>query len=260
MQKNSKSPLKDKPLRYAGQSLDERIDMLVNEKAMTYFFSAFFVLWFAGYEWWRYFRNPAPSPKTITVLAIAWILFCTYKSIRIFKEVRNLRQGRDGERAVGQFLEELRHNGHRVFHDILADQFNVDHVVISTKGIYTIETKTYSKPLHGDARITFDGEKLLINGKEPASNAVAQVSGAARWLQSVLLESTGKKIPVKPVVLFPGWFVETKPQARNSAVWVLNPKAFPTYITNQADILVNNDVQLACYHLSRYIRTKEATR
>ena len=84
MEKNSKSPLKDKPLRYAGQSLDERIDTLVNEKAIFYFFSAFFVLWFAVYEWWRYFRNPAPSPKTITVLAIAWIVFCAYRFIEIF--------------------------------------------------------------------------------------------------------------------------------------------------------------------------------
>lgn len=256
----SKSPIKNKPLRHAGQSLDEQIDTLINEKAVSYVLSGIFVFWFAGYEWWRFYRNPEPSPKIITVFALAWTVFCAYKIKIILNKVRNLRQGRDGERAVGQYLDELRQNGHRVFHDILADQFNVDHVVISTKGIFAIETKTYSKPQRGEARITFDGEKLLIKGKQPTNNPVTQVSAAAKWLQSVLLESTGKKMPIKPVVLFPGWFIETLPQARNASAWVLNPKAFPAYITNQANVLTNEDMQLACYHLSRYIRSKEASR
>ena len=149
----SKSPIKNKPLRHAGQSLDEQIDTLINEKAVSYVLSGIFVFWFAGYEWWRFYRNPEPSPKIITVFALAWTVFCAYKIKIILNKVRNLRQGRDGERAVGQYLDELRQNGHRVFHDILADQFNVDHVVISTKGIFAIETKTYSKPQRGEARI-----------------------------------------------------------------------------------------------------------
>jgi hypothetical protein len=50
------------------------------------------------------------------------------------------------------------------YHDIVGDSFNVDHVVISAKGIYVIETKTYSKPASGAANITYDGQQLLVNG------------------------------------------------------------------------------------------------
>ena len=47
-------------------------------------------------------------------------------------KVRALQLGRDGERAVGQFLEQqLLSEGARVIHDIPADGFNLDHVVIS---------------------------------------------------------------------------------------------------------------------------------
>jgi hypothetical protein len=35
MKQNKKSPIKAKPLRYAGQSLDEEIDKLINEEALA---------------------------------------------------------------------------------------------------------------------------------------------------------------------------------------------------------------------------------
>lgn len=42
--------------------------------------------------------------------------------------------------------------GVRFFHDVPADGFNLDHVVISPRWIYVIETKTISKSA-GDARV-----------------------------------------------------------------------------------------------------------
>ena len=66
-----------------------------------------------------------------------------------------------------------------------------------------------------------------------------------------LKESTGKEFVIKPVVVFPGWFVESKNHNKH---WVLNPKGLPTFIQNQKEILSQEDVKLAAYHLSRYIR------
>ena len=60
--------------------------------------------------------------------------------------------------------------------------FNLDHVVIGTKGIFT----------------------------------------------------TGKSFAVKPVVLYPGWFVEQRPGSKRD-VWVLNEKAFPKFLANEAN-------------------------
>jgi hypothetical protein len=79
-------------------------------------------------------------------------------------KIRQLRLGRDGERAVGQFLERLRDGGGQVFHDVPGDGFNLDHVVISPHGRYVVETKTLSKPWP-KATITVDGDSLRIAGR-----------------------------------------------------------------------------------------------
>ncbi|MBU2578244.1 NERD domain-containing protein, partial [Patescibacteria group bacterium] len=207
MKQKKKSPIKDKPLRYVGQSLDERIIKLINEDAVPYIIVGFMMVCFAGYEWWRYFKNPSPHPITVSFAVVIIVLFCAYRVKKIFKQVKAVKLGRDGERAVGQYLENLREKGHRIFHDLLGDNFNLDHVIISRKGIYVIETKTYSKPAKGEAKIGFDGEKLTIKDFEIQSKPIIQVKAASNWLKNILLETTGKSFLVKPVILFPGWYI-----------------------------------------------------
>lgn len=251
---NKKSPIKDKPLRYVGQSLDERIQKLINEDALPYVMASFFMVCFAGYEWWRYFRDPPPSPKIMTFVASLFVIFCIYKMRKTLKEVKAAKLGRDGERAVGQYLEHLREKGHRIFHDLLGDNFNLDHVIISRKGIYVIETKTYSKPTKGEAKISFDGQSLDIKALGNQTKPITQVVAASNWLKNILFETTGKNFSIRPVILFPGWYIESIGQGKKSPIWVLNPKALPSFIENQPDIISQEDMMLASFHISRYIR------
>ena len=256
----TKSPIKDKPLRYAAQTLDERIHQRVNEDALPYILVIFFFFFLAGYEWLRYFTGFQPYPKAVTVLAFLFLIFGGYKARKILREVKALRLGRDGERVVGQYLENLREKGYRIFHDVSGGHFNLDHVILSTKGIYVIETKTYSKPAKGSPKIYYDGESLEINGMKKQNKPIVQVQAASNWLKEMLSETTGKTLPVKPVVLFPGWYVESTRQGKNPGVWVLNPKALPKFIEKEPDIISRENVMLAAYHISRYIRTFEANK
>jgi hypothetical protein len=114
---------------------------------------------------------------------------------------------------------------YQVFHDVPGDAFNLDHVCIGSAGAFTVETKTWSKSASGNARIQFDGQRLLVNGHEPERDVVAQAQAQARWLARTLQESTGRSIPVQPVVVFPGWFVEASPGAHKS-VWVTELNAW----------------------------------
>ncbi len=173
------------------------------------------------------------------------------------KKIKALRLGRDGEMAVGQYLESLRENGAKVFHDIQGEGFNLDHVVIDKSGIYVIETKTFSKPDKGQTIVTYDGEKVFVNGKEPDRNPVIQVKAACHWLKELLKESTGKDCNPRPVVVFPGWFVQPTVEAKNSDVWVLNPKALPAFISNSKPQYEGDAVGLFSYHLSRYVRAEK---
>ena len=249
------SPLKDRPLRNPGQSLDEEIERQFDDEAMPYFVVSLGTLILAGMEWWRFVHPSPPKPWMYTIFAAIVIGYSTFRMVKAVRRVRAMKLGRDGEKVVGQFLEDLRAKGAMVFHDIPANGFNVDHIVISPKGIYVIETKTYSKPKGREATVRYDGVKLTVNGKVPDRDPVKQVQAITTWVKTLLAESTGKAFAVKPVVVFPGWYVETVHTAAHDKVWVLNPKGLPSFIQNDRGELAPEDVNLAAYHLSRYIRS-----
>lgn len=258
MAEASKSPLKDKPLRHAGQSLEEERRLLIDEMIETPLLMALVFVLLALLEWWRYWQEMKPSPELFTIAAVVFVLFSAWRVWRVRRRLGALTQGIEGEKAVGQFLERLRSAGYDVFHDIVAAGFNIDHVLIGPAGVFSIETKTWSKPARGDARIQFDGERLMVNGLQPDRDPVAQAKAQATWLRNQLAESTGRTLDVRPVVLFPGWFIEA-PKA-NLGIWVLEPKALPAFLDNSPRRLDPSDVKLASFHLSRFIRSVERDR
>src|SRR4030066_228274 len=204
-----RSPLKVPPLRNPGQSLDEELERLFFDKILPYFIVPPVLVSFALIEWWRSYRPFPPSPWIMTVIAFLTVIYSIYQIQTIRPKIRALKLGRDGEKIVGQSLEELRTGGAIVLHDILADGFNVDHLVISSKGIFVLETKTYTHPNGRDAKVIFDGDKVLLDGRVPSRDPVKQVRANTAWVRDLLKEHTGKSFPVRPAILFPGWFVET---------------------------------------------------
>ncbi|CAA9891868.1 conserved hypothetical protein [Candidatus Methylobacter favarea] len=61
-----------------------------------------------------YFKTP-PSPLFVSFIAIIAVLYFTVKILRVKKRILTLRQGREGEKAVGQYLERLRENVSKYF-------------------------------------------------------------------------------------------------------------------------------------------------
>jgi hypothetical protein len=247
-----RSPLKRKPLRNPGESLQEEIYSIQTEQLLPPLIMAFFGIGVAVFEWWRYLRQAPPQPMLLSAIAFIAVVYGAYKFAVLKKRIRSLRLGMEGEKAVGQFLECLRSKGCKVFHDIVGDGFNVDHVVIAPQGVFTIETKTFSKPLQGQAKALSDGERITFNGWVPERNPVAQARAAGDWLKGLLLETTDRKFPVRGVVVLPGWYVESTPGSR-SDVWVLNPKALPAFIEHQPVVLKDEDIALASSRLINYV-------
>ena len=102
-----------------------------------------------------------------------------------------------------------------VFHDVPGEKtFNVDHVVVSTRGIFAVETKGFSKPnVPGTdaATVIYDGASLKFPtwvGSQP----LAQAQRQAKWLSTWLSSALAVKIDATPVLALPGWFVEQKEQ------------------------------------------------
>jgi hypothetical protein len=133
---------------------------------------------------------------------------------------------------------------------------NVDHVLVGPAGVFTIETKTWSKPISGQAQLTFDGESIRAGAFEPDRDPVVQSKAQASWLKGLLLESTGKTVDVRPVIVFPGWFIVNS-SGTFREIWVLEPKALPTFLNNEPSRLSREDIALVSFHLSRLIRSTE---
>lgn len=224
MAEAKRSPLKVRPLRLPGQSIDEQLSDALVEKVLGPIIIVVFLIVFAGLEWVRYFNPVPPSPWFFTVIALAAASYAGYRIWRLIPNLRGLRQARDGERVIGQYLEELRASGYKVFHDLVGAGFNVDHVLIGPGGIFTIETKTFSKRIGPDVQITFDGKTIMADGWPPDRDPVVQAKAQAGWLRDLLARSTSRQFEVWPVVLFPGWFVKQSPGS-TSEMWVLNEKA-----------------------------------
>jgi hypothetical protein len=259
MDNETRSPLKDKPLRLPGQSIAEERDELVEDAVGQPLTFAVFIIVLAGLEWWRFYSDMKPNPVLFTGAAVLVILYAAFRVWRVLPRLRSLRQGLEGERAVGQFLESVREQGFRVFHDIVGDGFNVDHVLIGPAGVFTVETKTWSKPRAGRAEIIYDGERLRVGVRDPDRNPLVQAKAQAAWIRSLLAESTGRRFDVRPTVVFPGWFINHSPGAMKD-VWVLEPKALPAFLEKEPVRLTAEEVNLASFHLSRAVRAEQRRR
>jgi hypothetical protein len=248
-----RSPLKDSPLRNPGQSLDEEIQNVLDEQLLPYFFGVVFLWTITLIEVFGAWRNLPRKPWIYGFIALIGTALLIHRFFNIRRQVRALRLGRDGERVVGQYLDGLRENGARIFHDVPGEGFNLDHVVISGRGIYVVETKTHTKP-DSNAQVVFDGERVTVAGFTPDRDPVKQATAEAKWLADLLHQSTGKRLPVRGVVLYPGWWVERTNRERHCDIWVLEPKALPAWIENSIVSISPDDVAMAAFHLSRYIR------
>lgn len=207
-----------------------------------------------GLEWFRYLTRIPPSPwahTVITVLVLIWAFFRFRQRVAV---VKSINQGIDGEVYVGHSLEALRSMGFRVLHDIPADGWNIDHVLIGPRGIFAIETKTPSKG-SGQAQIDYDGKRVLVEGRVPDRDPIVQAEAAARWLREFIVRTTDRPAAVRSVVIYPNWYVSRQP--KGAKVWVLNEKALPSFLEKEPESIPPQHVAEIHDCLVRYVRGKE---
>ena len=250
-----KSPLKDRPLRNPGETLERDIAKFKDEKIFDSALVIIMLLLLTALEWFRWYFDSPPSPKLMTLVAVIGTGLYTWKIIKAKRRLGFKYQGLEGEKWVGQLLEQVRESGGEVFHDVPGKGFNLDHVIVHTSGIYVIETKTYSKPDKGETIIDYDGKMLRFTGGKTRDAPLTQVRAARDWIQELIKESTGSKFFVQAVLVFPGWFIRNSPPRLRSDIWVLNPKALPSFIDNEKSRLSEEEVHMVAFHLSRYIRS-----
>lgn len=239
--RGKRSPLREPPLPSPGEWLERERERELSEGAMPWVVFAVMAVVLAGVEWSRYFTGSPPRPYVFTLVAAGAVSLSFFRVRKRIPYLRQLYRGAEGEKVVGQMLEGLRKDGYQVLHDVPGEGFNVDHVIVGPAGVFVIETKTISKPVRGDVRVSYDGKRVLVNGFKPDRDPIAQANAAAGYVRGLISKSTGRKTQVRPVVLYPGWFVERQPKGAD--VWVLNPKSLESFLKHEDEVLNPEDVQ-----------------
>lgn len=214
--KGHRNPLTRQLLRSPGESLRSQIED-INLDVISYgmIFMTFPLLMYAILE--SEALNPHAtddiSSYFIALITCCLELFAGYKLLRLLKIRNNLRLGFDCEVAVGQELNLLMREGCYVYHDFPADKFNIDHVVVSPKGVLAVETKGRKKRDNKggaeEATVVYDSGALKFPGwteKEPIDQAKRQADWLAKWLSSAV----GEKVSAQAVLALPGWYVDRK--------------------------------------------------
>ena len=209
-------------------------------------------------EWIHWFWNVPPMPGLTTVFAVLLVGISIFTFYWTRPALRNLKQGRLGEQVVAQELERLRVLGYEVFHDIMDESkgCNVDHVLVGPGGVFTVETKTWSKC--GAGSVTVEAGEVRINGVAVEHDCLAQARAQASSVRDLIQALTGETFSVQPVLVFPGWFVV--PPTQPSDVWVLNPKLFAISLKQAGRRLSPNQIRLVTHHLERCVREAAALR
>lgn len=254
MADDGKSPITDKPLNVPGQSVDQALREFIDDHFLLPMSLLLALCLACGLEWLGYVKHWPRHPAIFSLVTIAALIAAAVYWKLQWSRVKELKLGRDGERAVGQFLDMHVEPDAVVYHDVPSEQGNIDHVIICSRGIYVVETKTRTKPRRGTPLVLVENNQLTVGGRVPDRDAVAQARACANDLKRLLRASTGKPYDVRAVVVFPGWLVTDRREGQR-AVWVLEPKALPRWIAKEPVTISPSDVSLASYHLSRYIRT-----
>ena len=207
-------------------------------------------------------------PLTFTSWVLVFLLIAIgviYYVRKFFKQIKKLgflHLGYACEVAVGQELEQIvRPADYRVFHDIPFDGFNVDHLLVSPKGVFVIETKGRSKPLNNGSKqftVRVEGDALHFPKhveREPILQTRRNVKAVKKWLS----DATGFDMPVKGILVLPGWYV--KSVQKMDSPFVVNPKQLSYLFSNMSvDNLDLGQVQAIAYQITQRVRDVDRQR
>lgn len=257
-----RSPLTADLLRPPGYSLRLRMDSLrdeVEEKLIA-LVAIPLVLYSVHLTQSHYFSAPESAFRTviIAVVGVVGMGWVTWRLLRLARRLDHVRIGIDAEMFVGQELDQLMRSGATVFHDVPAEKFNIDHLVIARSGVFLVETKGRAKPIRGqgpkDASVIFDGRALHFpawSESKPILQAERQAKWAAEWLTSAV----GGQVVVTPVLAIPGWWIDRK----SNAVLVYNGKKPQFLLSMRQPFLSDEMIQRISYQVEQRCRTLKPT-
>jgi hypothetical protein len=244
--RDRRNPLTKNLLRPPGHSLGKQLDDIQADMMALMAASSAVPLML-----WGLYQSSSQS----TMIKVFFLLFgfgaVVAAAHRIFRNVeraRRVRLGWEAENAAGQELSLLMQDKFSVFHDIPGDaEFNIDHVVVGSQGVFCVETKGRAKPVNADGeghKIRYDGKQLAFPGWTE-TKPLEQARRNSEWLRKWLSSAVGTAIDVKPVLILPGWFIERSSPA---GVPVMNGVNCRNFFMKQAGVPLSDQLVKQIVH------------
>lgn len=211
-------PFTQKILRPPGESLRIRLielDEKFNERFVQLFLAVYSPLAMAGLVALQGVHVTVAVWITVVVIALVASIWCTYRLWKVINVRRRIRLGFEGERHVGEALNQLMLVGYRVFHDFLITDKprrirNIDHIVIGANGVFAVETKTRRKiKAETGAKVTVLEDALQYPWGIDRDD-LAQAQQDARWLSDWLSKMSERPVNVRSLLVLPGWFIDRR--------------------------------------------------
>lgn len=213
-----RSPFDAEPLRETGQGLRDRLDRAFASLFLNGALGPIIVMAPLVYGMGRMLfasRQDWIEWSLYGLLSTLLVMLFCFLLIRDYQRIRRLKLGLACELAVGQELERLvRPDAHpyHIFHDIPADTYTIDHVAVTPHGVFVVETRARTQPVDprgvSQDRVVVERQRLRFPGwseRQP----LLKTRQAVQWLRQWLSLECGTAVPVKGVLVLPGWEIDT---------------------------------------------------
>ena len=137
------------------------------------------------------------------------------------KRALDARRGAVAEEDVDNLLGELP-AGFFVVNDFAFKKWNIDHIVISKKGILTVETKNHR------GVVSCEGEMLKRDGIPFEKDFIKQAWAQAFFIRDLLIRHGISAPKPQPVLLFANADVQVRQQVRG--VEIISRRYLPVYL------------------------------
>ena len=162
-----------------------------------------------------------PVALVVAVGIFYWVKAMGDKVDECSEMALHARHGAVAEEDVGDQLGELP-AGFFILHDFVSGRGNIDHVVISTKGILTIETKSHR------GVVSCEGEMLKRDGQPFEKDFIKQAWAEAFSIRDLLINHGISAPKPQPVLLFANADVQVRKQVRG--VEIISRRHLPLYL------------------------------
>lgn len=265
--RRDRPPVSEKLIRGPGESERRRLDRLdrllflhLAGGALAPLFAATAGLWFVA--------GLGDGARLFALIGLLVLLAAALYGggwwlLRIVRERHDLRRRWFAARAVAEAIEPLRARDFRVFHDVPATEaappFTIDHLMVGPSGVFVLKTialdKRKGRPGLDEHKIVFDGHELIFPWADDA-RPLGLVREPAAWLDHWLVQLLGRRVPVQPVLVYPGWWVED--QAPQASIRVTNPLQVAALAARRDTVLTQEQIDLVAKHLESRCRDVEA--